>query len=649
MTIGFLNNESNIKLQDRNEDELMLQADSGRGITFGDATHHLIILGTTGSGKTHSVYLPTLNKLIEARKCGLIVDIKGNVGSQVRSLAQKHGRGNDILEIGSSAMAHHLNLLEGMAEHQKRELMRIILTRSYNGNSHNEDFHIRSVDLAVSCIYLLEELNKTDPHFIPSISRIAEMFTDFEASARIWKYFRDCISDPNNKEHRRFISSIKNNHHHFFNLPVDDPKALRLDSTFLQQMAYITNQMQTALRAFLETPGISSNFSSPRGHGLRFREWLNNGKIILLRFDPGCGPVGATLARYIISAFYETIYGMGMQLAKEKQLFIAIDEFQEAADFSNAKYSDTNFSAMAREFNTIFLASTQSIAAMVAKGASLSSVEGFLGNMNNCVIFHSDEPHTNAFAQRNYPELILNQLKPGEALFGTYNSDTREHSYGIDTFQKIYSATKEMTVSKILINQNVIIENQGSSIIDLGEWALNKWKEKSAALNPRQAPFKNTQHPRPSEKVKQAENGEHLMVKINEIVEKYPEFFIDKEFLQIAIPVGWQSFVNKVFHTFSKLNIPIKIYYLGFSDDRLIAKEEAGKMRTSSGSLRILNSLLSGTKNICIICGARIEKKHDLDAGISLVSNDEHVPICNACCKEFNIDEEDTPPFVENS
>ena len=80
------------------EEDCLLRFDSGCGITFEDAMHHLLIMGTTGSGKTAGTVLPSLFRLLMEGHCGLEGDIKGNLRAQVRALAARCGRATDIVE-----------------------------------------------------------------------------------------------------------------------------------------------------------------------------------------------------------------------------------------------------------------------------------------------------------------------------------------------------------------------------------------------------------------------------------------------------------------------------------------------------------------------------------------------------------------------
>ncbi|MBD5646063.1 MAG: hypothetical protein HDQ89_00020 [Desulfovibrio sp.] len=80
------------------EEDCLQRFDSGSGIAFEDAVHHLFIMGTTGSGKTAVTVLPSLFRLLHGGHCGLEGDIKGNLRAQVRALAARCGRETDIME-----------------------------------------------------------------------------------------------------------------------------------------------------------------------------------------------------------------------------------------------------------------------------------------------------------------------------------------------------------------------------------------------------------------------------------------------------------------------------------------------------------------------------------------------------------------------
>ena len=113
--MGFLSEPAGDKkkLWESDPQECLLRFDSGNHITFEDARHHMLVMGTTGSGKTASVVLPALFRLIEAGHRGIIVDIKGNLRDQARAFARQCGREADLVEFGSASSATPLNLLSG--------------------------------------------------------------------------------------------------------------------------------------------------------------------------------------------------------------------------------------------------------------------------------------------------------------------------------------------------------------------------------------------------------------------------------------------------------------------------------------------------------------------------------------------------------
>lgn len=59
-----------------------------------------ICFGQTGSGKTSSFILPNIDDRIESNHSLIIYDFKGNLHLQIKQLAQKHNRLDDVVEIG---------------------------------------------------------------------------------------------------------------------------------------------------------------------------------------------------------------------------------------------------------------------------------------------------------------------------------------------------------------------------------------------------------------------------------------------------------------------------------------------------------------------------------------------------------------------
>ena len=75
MSMGYLQHATINAFPVLPEEACLLRFDSGYGITFEDAVHHLLIMGTTGSGKTADAVLPDLLRLLQGGPSGLVGDI----------------------------------------------------------------------------------------------------------------------------------------------------------------------------------------------------------------------------------------------------------------------------------------------------------------------------------------------------------------------------------------------------------------------------------------------------------------------------------------------------------------------------------------------------------------------------------------------
>jgi len=70
-----------------------------------------ICFGKTGSGKTTGYILPNIENRIKLGHGILVYDFKGNIHEQVKVLAQKHGKLDDVIEVGKP-WAKKINILK---------------------------------------------------------------------------------------------------------------------------------------------------------------------------------------------------------------------------------------------------------------------------------------------------------------------------------------------------------------------------------------------------------------------------------------------------------------------------------------------------------------------------------------------------------
>lgn len=394
-TIGFCGSFQKPTLPAPAPETLLLQFDSGAGITFQDSVYHLLTLGTTGSGKTQSAMLPALKRHIERGNSGIVIDVKGNLRSAVRTIANGYGRGDAVVEFGTAPTATPVNLLATMTPADFYNFCITLLKANCDGQSSNFDFHAKGAGMAKDCFRLLRWLAERQPEFAPSLPLILEMFSNHIQATTLFEYFAGGLAEPT-QEQSDFISHIKCSNFHVLNQTAEKQS----DLTQSQQVSYNTTMLINALKEFLDVPRIAEKFCASGAGGIDMGSLLREGKIICLRLDPQAGQVGVNIGRQLLNAYYESVYMRGTEAVKGRatQDFVFIDEFQDVADLSPGRFSDANFLAQAREFGVAFMAATQSISALINRGVFSTAAEAFVSNCNNKVFFFSDDLLTQAVA-----------------------------------------------------------------------------------------------------------------------------------------------------------------------------------------------------------------------------------------------------------
>lgn len=76
---------------------------------------HAICFGETGSGKTSSFILPNIEARMKEKYGLFIIDYKGNLDQQIKVLAKKTKRLDDVVELGSS-WGQKVNILNGVSK-----------------------------------------------------------------------------------------------------------------------------------------------------------------------------------------------------------------------------------------------------------------------------------------------------------------------------------------------------------------------------------------------------------------------------------------------------------------------------------------------------------------------------------------------------
>lgn len=654
--IGFNRIQNSPKPALANNTDCMLAFDSGKYVSFADALSHTLVFGTTGTGKTRSVAGPAIGAHILAGHGGLIIDAKGNLIDFVRSFAAKAGRSVEVLEYGTFPSAIPVNIISKMTPALFYDFCFDIMRSSYNGNSHNEDFHMKACSIARDCFEFLQFMQKRIPECEPTLPLILEMFCNPRKATEIFEIFANDMADKDSKEEQALIGLVRNSQFHV--LSQTEKKLRNAGNTHHEQCSYYTQTIQAVLKSWLATPGIKEKFCANGYGSIDMDKHYLSGKIVVLRFGAGCGTVASRLARGVINSFYEVVYLLGLQSKRES--FVCIDEFQEVADLSSGRFSDVNFISMAREFRTGLIAATQSAASLINRSVNREGVESFISNCNNKIMFFSDDLVTREIAKRYDPDVDLIDLQPGQAFTVQYDSASRQHHWGNETLNKSFNdfmAMEKSTCKEVIPTEsnNPDLEEILQSVKAFLKEEKDNGKENNA-MKSETTGYERTETQLPKSSMRRGTSFREEVEKEEPSIleQKFPEIFTT--YPAISVPTGWMEYTEKALEMYRSLGFTTRIASIRLNG--LNHLEAEGNRRGTE--IRILNQLLKMTGNLCMECGETLkstEKMPEPDTSddddlewddvrstdsseiYDSLGNEEQIGICEKCLDKHGLKE----------
>ncbi|WP_022659662.1 type IV secretion system DNA-binding domain-containing protein [Desulfovibrio desulfuricans] len=386
--------------------------DSGRTLSFADGARSIAIIGGTGSGKTTSVILPMIDALMRQGFGGVILDIKGNLGTQTRALALKCGRQDDVIEFGSSHTAQPTNLLAGLKKHEIADLFQVIALDGVERDP-NASWHAKGGALASDVAFAMLSLSKIahkshfSQQFSPTLKAIYAALCNQKFSASLWSFFCQELgalrAQNMGKEWPDYLLEAESFYHAvsaecFHVLETENNlRSTKGSATNQQQKTWMLQRILMRLKTIKTTCGLMDCFSSLEDGAVPIdftRLVYKEKKIVLIHFAAECGATGAILARCLKERFYQSILKHGRTLGKNEFTFMVGDEFQEIMDVGSANnLNDMQLFGLSREFKNINIVASQSIASLYARGER-HSVSSLLGNCTTKILLQSSDPET---------------------------------------------------------------------------------------------------------------------------------------------------------------------------------------------------------------------------------------------------------------
>lgn len=241
----------------------------------------------------------------------------------------------------------------------------------------------------------------------------------------------------------------------------------------------------------------------------------------------------------------------------------------------------------------------------------------------------------------------LIELKPGQAFAVRYDSDSREHRWGMETLNTAYGTVMELGVSEA----PAATPAEAPAAPTLGQLVSLAGQNAPGVPVRREAGQPRWGNRMPSE---ERGNGFERMIDENESRTKFlamfPDLFTENANLRIA--PGWQKTAEKALRGFQALGSGITIDFLTMGQNGGLEAACAGRRLAE---IKMLNRLLEKTRGLCVYCGAALKKKEeiqekpvrrgrrvykDMDVDFDdepMISTDDEpsLPICCKCGEKF--------------
>ena len=436
----------------------LFSCDSNFTIPFETGVKSVMIIGSTGSGKTASVILPMIKNCIKENMGGVILDVKGNLRAKVRAIADSYGRIDDIVEFGASETACKTNIIGAMEDYIVTDLFKTLCSYGMSRDGNGQFFYMSGAKICsdvYKCLNMLSESKKENKflkQFTPTLYKIYQVISDRQMASGIWTLFmmeyerrKKYNSDLSNWQ--TLINDVKSNRFHLFK---DAESYKNTDSSYEEQMAWNLNNMIRIFANIDQTHNILKNFSYEGEDSVDadFDKLVyKENKVVLIHFPIDCGMVGDILSKTIKEMYYTSVIKNGLN--NKNITFMIADEFQDIIDIDeNKKENDARFLSISREYRNINIFATQSVSALKFK----NDHDGVFALLNNCmtkIFLQCTDVATMEWQTKIFHNIsFCDSLDRGECLIDTFDVDNNR----IVRFEKVNNEFNEVHKIKILLN-----------------------------------------------------------------------------------------------------------------------------------------------------------------------------------------------------
>lgn len=426
--------------------DAVLRFDGGETVSRLDASHNVLVLGTTGSGKTASIVAPALDALCGAGFGGVVIDSKGSLTPIVHAIAAKHGREADIIEAGPYEDCVPVNLLAGRTAGEARDILEPLLLGYCSSDREGTFWHRTGLQQFMDAYAIAHDLcRKNDLPF--GLHMPARMLQEPQYALNVFNRWKASLA-PDDSAGHELLRRIEASSAHII------PKTAKsLEARVWQeQTTYYASAVRTGLGILQQTPGVMSRFFAPDGAPFNAERMVfDEGRIVVLRLAPDSGEAGAGLARILLREFYGAVFRRGLEQPAGRYVFCIADEWQDYVSTSPLDaLNDAAFLAKCREYRCIFIGGTQSAVALSQRAAhGLDDVRAIAANVNCRIFLYGDDPETQRLAGSAAEDVRLHELTLGECLLVRYDAGARRHASSITSANGMHAALAPVLASAV--------------------------------------------------------------------------------------------------------------------------------------------------------------------------------------------------------
>jgi hypothetical protein len=336
-------------------------------ISFGDATYGVFVVGGTGAGKTESIMRPALSELLTHGCAGLVLDVKGDYSSMCREEFSDR-----TVIVGTSEGATPVNLLAGMTADRFRQVLAGFTDEMRNSTTNSNYFAAMGADAA----YLIFLFVRLGLEREPTLADIAFYLT------RPRDFCRDLLraEDSGARLPPVLAEEIRQQSGNPFSILavsgylVRDP-GYPTDKTQVEQFAWASNYLRTALGPFASNPILRQQFSASAALDFGRLLYVEGRTVVLDCPQARYGAVSSAVSRLLRLQFQDAIRLSSAAtreragIGSTRYSFLLADEYQVHISGRNGGevFADADWFSTSRSYGHINIVATQGLSMLYAR------------------------------------------------------------------------------------------------------------------------------------------------------------------------------------------------------------------------------------------------------------------------------------------